>query len=54
MFSFISEGMSEVSTGLYIHVHENCVDLCLPASLVSLAYEIIFTGDCRHSRNNIF
>ena len=37
MYSFISEGMSAVSTGLYIHVHENCVDLCLPASLDSLA-----------------
>ena len=45
MYSFISEGMSEVSTGLYSRVHENGVDLCLPASLGSLAYEIIFTGD---------
>ena len=41
MYSFISEGMSEITTGLYLHVHENCVDLCLPASLDSLTYESI-------------
>ena len=45
--------MSEVSTGLHFHVHKNCVDLCMPAPLDNLAYEIIFTGDCRHSRNYI-
>ena len=49
----MSEGMSEVSTDLYIHVHENCVDLCLPASLDNSAYKIIFTGDCEYSRNYI-
>ena len=48
---FQNECLKFLYTGLYIHVHEICVDLCLPASLDSLAYEIIFTGDCRHSRN---
>ena len=53
MYSFISERMSEVSIGLYMHVYENCVDLCLPASLDNVGFESIFTGDCRCSRNYI-
>ena len=45
--------MSEATTGLYIRVNENYVDLCLPASLDSLAYKSIFTGDLKRYRNHL-
>ena len=34
VYSYITEGMSELPTGLYIHIYEKCVDLCLSARII--------------------